>query len=196
MSRTILLATCLLLAACQGSNPYQAESLPMPPAPADAHTRLDLSAYPAAPRDFSRYRSWNWQQLPAGGAWATPEQVAEAIAGEIDQRGLRPATTGSADLLVRARMSLEQRLRQVYDDYGGYYGGGPYHRHHGVYGHAPMVRSYQEEVVVISIELLDARDGQSLWVGMAESLAGRDGAARMDALRSAVRKALENYPPR
>lgn len=194
MTRYLAIACCLLLGACAANNPYRSESLPMPPAPPQAQT-LDLSAYPAAPRDFSRYRSWRWQQPPAGSAWASGEQLAEVVAGELEQQGLRPATHSSADLLVRAWMSQEIRVRQAYDDYGGYYGQGPYGRHHGMYGQVPMARSYQEEVVVVRIELYDARDGQALWSGSAESLAGGDGAARMDALRAAVRKALSSYPP-
>ncbi|PTU76387.1 DUF4136 domain-containing protein [Pseudomonas mangrovi] len=194
MTRYLILACCLLLGACKANNPYQSESLPMPPAPPQAQG-LDLSAYPAAAREFSRYRSWNWQQLPAGSAWASGEQLAEVVAAELDQRGLRPATSSAADLLVRARMSQETRLRQVYDDYGGYYGHGRYDRHYGMYGQVPMARSYQEEVVVVRIELIDARDGQSLWSCGAESLAGGDGSKRMEALRAAVRKALASYPP-
>lgn len=194
MTRYLAIAGCLLLGACTANNPYRSESLPMPPAPPQAQTP-DLSAYPAAPRDFSRYRSWNWQQPPAGSAWASGEQLAEVVAGELDQQGLRPSIHSPADLLVRARMSQEIRVRQVYDDYGGYYGRGRYDRHYGMYGQVPMARSYQEEVVVVRIELYDARDGQALWSGSAESLAGGDGAARMDALRAAVRKALSSYPP-
>ena len=64
-----------------------------------------------------------------------------------------------------------------------------------MYGQVPMARSYQEEVVVVRIELIDARDGQSLWSSSAESLAGGDGSKRMEALRAAVRKALASYPP-
>ena len=194
MFRYLIPVCCLLLAACQSKNPYQSESLPMPPAPPQAQG-LDLSAYPAAAREFSRYRSWNWQQLPAGSAWASGEQLAEAVAAELDQRGLRPATGSTADLLVRAQMSQEIRLRQVYDDYGGHYGHGRYGRHYGMYGQVPMARSYQEEVVVVRVELIDARDGQSLWSSSAESLAGGDGSKRMGALRAAVRKALADYPP-
>lgn len=194
MTRYLAIACCLLLGACAADNPYRSESLPLPPAPPPTQTP-DLSAYPAAPRDFSRYRSWNWQQPPAGSAWASGEQLAEVVAGELDQQGLRPATHSAADLLVRAWMSQEIRVRQVYDDYGSYYGQGRYDRHYGMYGQVPMARSYQEEVVVVRIELFDARDGQPLWSGSAESLAGTDGAARMDALRSAVRKTLSSYPP-
>ena len=62
-----LLLISLGLAACQGSNPYVAQSRPLPPAPPQAATTFDRSAYPAPPRDYGRYRNWSWQggQLPA-----------------------------------------------------------------------------------------------------------------------------------
>ena len=56
----ILLTLALLLGACQSPNPYKAESRPLPPAPPGAASTFDHSAYPAAPRDFGRYRSWTW----------------------------------------------------------------------------------------------------------------------------------------
>ena len=71
--RLTLLAVCLSLTACQGQshNPYSPQSTPLPPAPAAAAQTFDHSAYPAAPRDYGRYRSWAWQdgQLPAGAGW-------------------------------------------------------------------------------------------------------------------------------
>ena len=60
MRTAIAILILPLLAACQSQNPYQAESLPMPPAPPGAATTFDRSAYPAAPRDYGRYRSWSW----------------------------------------------------------------------------------------------------------------------------------------
>lgn len=54
------LLCCLGLTACQAPNPYVASSLPLPPAPALAPQPFDTSAYPAAPRDYARYRSWAW----------------------------------------------------------------------------------------------------------------------------------------
>lgn len=124
-SRSGLLVICLGLAACQGSNPYVATSNPLPPAPPQAATTFDRSAYPAPPRDYGRYRSWAWLngRLPPGTAWADSEQVAEAVSNALDQRGLRPLHDNRpADLLVSADLHLETRLRQVQDDYG--YGGG------------------------------------------------------------------------
>lgn len=199
-----LSALCLVLSACQGSNPYTATSNPLPPAPPGAANTLDLSAYPAPVRDYGRYRSWAWlnDRLPAGSSWAEPAQVAEAVSNALEQRGLRP-TQGNrpADLRVSADMRLEKRLRQVRDDYGyggvygGGYGGGPYGNRYGMYGSMPMVRTYEDEVVVVRINLFDANTGQPIWSASAETRSQGSLSERADALRKAVEKALTAYPP-
>jgi len=205
-SRSGLLLICLGLAACQGSNPYVASSRPLPPAPPQAATTFDRSAYPAPPRDYGRYRSWAWLngQMPLGTAWADSAQVAEAVSSALDQRGLRPRHDNRpADLFVSADLRLETRLRQVRDDYG-YYGGyggyGGYNRYgygpgYGMYGSMPMVRTYEEQVVVVHVDLFDAQDGQPVWSASAETRHRGSQSERVDAIREAVEKAMSAYPP-
>lgn len=204
-SRSGLLLICLGLAACQGSNPYVASSKPLPPAPSQAATTFDRSAYPAAPRDYGRYRSWSWLngQLPPGTAWADSAQVAEAVSSALDQRGLRPLHDNRpADLFVSADLRLETRLRQVRDDYG-YYGGGygsygGYNRYgsgYGMYNTVPIVRTYQEQVVVVRVDLFDAQSGQPVWSSSAETSNRGSQGAQTDAIREAVEKAMSDYPP-
>ncbi len=189
----LLLAT---LAACQSQNPYIADSKPLPPAPAHMPGQLDPSAYPAAPRDYGRYRTWSWQQLPAGTAWASSEQVQEALSNALDQRGLRPHRAGAtSDLRVSAKLRLEQRIRQVSEHYGSHYGHSRYGDEYGMWGSAPLVRSYTEEVIVVHIDLFDGRDGQPVWSASAETLAGGSQSERAAALRNAVQQALAAYPP-
>ncbi len=171
MKAVALFVLCLALAACQGNNPYTAQSLPLPPAPPEAADQLDRSAYPAPPRDYARYRNWAWRdgRPPAGSAWASSELLQEALGNALDQRGLRPAQAGApADLEVAAELRLERRLRQVREDYGGYYGHGRYWHDYGLWGSAPILRSYEEQVVVVRIELFDAVDGQPVWSASAD----------------------------
>ena len=201
-SRSGLLVICLGLAACQGSNPYVASSNPLPPAPPQAANTFDRSAYPAPPRDYGRYRSWAWLdgQLPPGTAWADSAQVAEAVSNALDQRGLRPLHDNRpADLFVSAELHLETRLRQVRDDYG-YYGGGygSYSRYgsgYGLYNTVPIVRTYQEQVVVVRVDLFDAQSGQPVWSASAETSHRGSQSERADAIREAVEKAMSAYPP-
>jgi hypothetical protein len=196
MKQLWILLPLASLAACQSQNPYVADSAPLPPAPAHMPGQLDPSAYPAAPRDYGRYRTWSWQRLPTGSAWASSEQVQEALSNALDQRGLRPHRAGvGADLQVSAELRLEQRIRQVSEPYGGHYGHGPYGDRYGMWGSAPLVRSYSEEVIVVGIELFDGRDGQPVWSTSAEALAGGSQGERAAALRNALQQALATYPP-
>ena len=196
MQRLGLLLLLGGLTACQSPNPYTATSTPLPPAPVQAAQQLDLSAYPAPPRDYARYRTWSWQQLPAGSAWASSEQVQEALSNALDQRGLRPQRGAArSDLQVRAELRLEQRIRQVTEHYGSHYGHSRYGDEYGLWGSAPLVRSYTEEVIVVHIELFDSQDGQALWSASAETLSSGNQSERLAALRSAVQQALAAYPP-
>ncbi|QCI14774.1 DUF4136 domain-containing protein [Pseudomonas putida] len=196
------------LAACQGSNPYVASSNPLPPAPPGAASTFDVSAYPAPARDYGKYRSWSWRdgQLPSANASADPAQLAEAVSNALDQQGLRPARGATADLLVSADIRLERRLRQVrdYDYYDPYYGPYPYggvgfggyRNGYGAYGSVPIVRTYEVEVMVVRIDLFDARNGQPVWSASAESGSDKDSPRdREAALRDSVHKALSGYPP-
>ncbi len=198
----------LALAGCQGSNPYVASSRPLPPAPAQAATTFDASAYPAPTRDYGHYRSWSWRngQLPSGSADTDPAQLADAVSGALDQHGLRPARGGPGDLLVSADIRLEKRLRQVrdYDAYAPYYGPYPYggvgyggyRNGYGAYASVPIVRTYEVQVMVVRIDLYDARNGQPVWSASAESGSDKDSPReRESALRNSVYKALSGYPP-
>ncbi|WP_220815902.1 DUF4136 domain-containing protein [Pseudomonas paralcaligenes] len=196
MKTLLLPPLLLLLAACQSHNPYVTDGKPLPPAPPGAAEHFDRSAYPAAPRDYGRYRDWSWRQQPAGSAWADGALVAEAVGGGLDQRGLRPVRPGkAADLLVSASLRLEKRQYQVRDDYGSYYGNSPYGDRYGMYGHVPLTRTYEVEVAVVNIELYDGASGQPVWNGSAEARGEGSRSERADALRRAVADALGAYPP-
>ncbi len=199
-SHSGVLLFCLGLAACQGSNPYVATSNPLPPAPPQAAKTFDRSAYPAAPRDYGRYRSWAWLDghLPRGSAWADSAQVAEAVSNALDQRGLRPLHDNRpADLFVSADLRMETRLRQVQDDYygGGYAGYNGYGPGYGGYATVPIIRTYQEQVVVVQVDMYDAKSGQPIWSSSAETGNRGSESERADAIREAVEKAMSAYPP-
>lgn len=199
-----VLPLCLALAACQSHNPYVPSSDPLPAAPPQAAGAIDMSAYPAPPRDYGRYRNWSWvdNRLPPGTVWADSAQLAEAVSNGLDQRGLRPARDAQADVRVSADLRLETRIRQVRDDYyDPYYGSGVGygryggHRGYGAYGSVPVVRTYQEQVVVVRISLFDGQSGQPVWGASAETTSGSSQADRAKALREAVQRALNTYPP-
>jgi len=201
LKRTALSLLCLSLAACQSSNPYTSESAPIPPAP--PVEQIQSPIYPATPRDFSSYQSWSWRTPPAGAASLAGEELQEMVAGALDQRGLRPAPSGSlGDVQISTSASLQTRVRQVYDDYGsrvgvGRYGGGyGYGSGYGIGGSVPVVRNYEEEVMSVRIEMFDTASGQSVWSNQAESRSAAKQAERKNAAREAINRALADYPPR
>lgn len=197
--RILLIGTSLSLAACSSPNPYSPQSTPLPPAPAAAAQTFDRSAYPAAPRDYGRYRSWAWQngQLPAGAGWADPAQIAELLANSLDQHGLRPAQGGArADLLVSSQIRTERRQVETYDDRGVYYGHSPYGNTYGVAGSVPLRRTYEEQYLIVQVRLIEAASGVEVWSNSAENRSNDDDqAARNKVLRQTIQDALSNYPP-
>ena len=201
--RAALLVLSLALGACQSPNPYTPSAMPMPPAPAQAANTLDLSAYPAPPRDYGSYQSWAWLngRLPMGSAWADSTQIAEAVSNALDQRGLRPVQPNRpADLLVSADLRTEKRLRQVQDDYGygAGYGAGygdRWGRYGGMFGSVPVIRTYQVDVMVVRINLYDGKTGQPVWSSSAETSSTGSLSERGDALRESLNKAVQAYPP-
>lgn len=200
MHRLLVIASLgLFLAACQGTNPYQDESAPIPAAP--VHVPAATPSYPAAPLDFSSYRYWQWRSPPAASGTLSSDTLQQIVAGELDQHGLRPAAAQASGkaLTVSAELGSETRQRQVYDDYGmrtgGYYGYG--RPGVGLWGSpSGYVRTYLEEVAVVRLEFYDADSGQLLWSNRAEARSGDGSRERQDALRDAVREALAGFPPR
>ncbi|KAF1051736.1 MAG: hypothetical protein GAK43_02265 [Stenotrophomonas maltophilia] len=197
--RVLILPLLAALAACQSPNPYTSQSLPVPPAPAQAAASggFDPSSYPSAPLDYGRYRSWGWAGVGGSpAAYGTP--LEEAVSQQLDQQGLRPARPGVApDLRVSARLNSEQRTRQVTDYYdAGYYGGDPWRRPGYGYGASvPVTRTYVVQVNVVRVDLFDARSNQSVFSGAAEYEPGGNASAQAQGLREALRKALAGYPP-
>ncbi|MCY1287189.1 hypothetical protein D9M70_361760 [compost metagenome] len=126
------------------------------------------------------------------------EQLQQILGSGLEQRGLRQAQPGRpGDLQARADVHVEQRLYQMQDNVGGWYGSGPYWGdRYGLYGSVPIVRSYERQVLVLRIDLFDAGSGQPVWSGSAEADADGSSSDRSAALRQATRDALEQFPPR
>src|SRR5690554_8223318 len=77
MLRYLLLSTgAILLFGCQANNPYQAQGLPLPAAPAAAATHFDKSAYPAV-TDKKTYTYWCWNELSTQSLYSDATQSVE-----------------------------------------------------------------------------------------------------------------------
>jgi hypothetical protein len=180
--RLLLLPLFLLLAACQT-------------------TRLERDF--DASRDFAAYRSWSWQEpavqyVPADPRLhsdLTTQRVREAVAEELDQRGLRPAQR-NPDLKVQVWMLVEQRQDQVTVYGGGGYWGNPW-GFWGAPGYAET-STYNYRVGTLQIDLFDGRDGKLVWRGSAEQVLpsrSRTPTERRLDIYETVTKVLSQYPP-
>ena len=158
-----------------------------------------------ASRDFAAYRSWAWKDPalqyrpddPRIKSDLTEQRIRQAVADQLDQRGLRPAAPGAkADLNVQAYLIVEDRQQQVTTNYGGAWGG-PWNGYWG----APMyneTRNITYKVATLQIDLLDGKDGKLVWRGSDEQMMAStpNPEDRNKAIRSTVTKILSNYPPR
>ena len=122
--------------------------------------------------------------------------MVDIVNSGLDQHGLRQSREpAAADLKVAASLRFEKRLRQYNDSSGAYYGNGPYRDQYGAWATVPLVRTYEQEVAVVTWSSTTPAT-TSRWSGSAESDASGSRSDRTTALREAIREALENYPPR
>ena len=184
LRRLLLLGMALLLSACETTQ---------------VNHDFDAS------RDFASYRSWSWKEPglqyrpndPRIKSDLTEQRIRQAVAEQLDQRGLRQAAAGNkADLQVQTYLIVDNRQQQVSTQYGGPWGG-PWG---GYWGPAMYneTRSVDYQVGTLQIDLLDARDGKLVWRGSAEQIVNPrpTSAERNAAIHNAASKILSNYPPK
>ena len=195
--RALLIATLIVLSGCHSTNPYQAQSEPLPPAPATAATFVDTSAYPSAPLNYGQYRDWGWfaDIAPQAAQWEGSESFAQMISARLDQAGLRPAGLSPADLWVRAEVSVQTRLEQRYDSVGAYYGQRSWNHPFGLGVQTPIGRTIERKMLQVEIELIDANNQRIVWNGSGIAAINPDHSAQTQTLRQAVDLALDGYPP-
>jgi hypothetical protein len=164
--------------------------------------------------DFAKFQTWAWkdpalQYQPNSlmlKSDLTEQRIMQAVSSGLDQRGLRPAATGSKpDLLVQTYLIVANRQEQIVTNYGyggpwggpWGYAGGPWEGYWG----APMyneTRNVVYQVGTLQIDLIDAKDGKLVWRGSAEKIVDNSPtpAERNAAIHEAVNKILANYPPK
>jgi hypothetical protein len=155
-------------------------------------------------RDFAAYHSWAWQEPalqyrpddPRIRSDLTEQRLRQAVAEQLDQRGLRPARAGTPDLKVQAWIIVDNRQEQVTTRYGGPWGpgwGGPW-----MGTGWNETRSVDYRVATLQLDLLDGHDGKLVWRASQERLLTDYTASpeqRAQSLRQAVGHLLEQYPP-
>ena len=156
-------------------------------------------------RDFGAYRSWSWMDdkltyQPNDARLKsdiTEARISQAVAEQLDQRGLRQAPDGQGDLKVQSVLIVDQRQDQITTQYGGGWGG-----YWGGYWGGPAfteTRRVDYQVATLQIDLYDGKDGKLVWRGSAEQVMRNQPptpAEREKAIRETVSQVLSQYPPR
>lgn len=159
-----------------------------------------------ASRDFGAYRSWSWQEPavqykpddPRIRSDLTEQRLRNAVADQLDQRGLRPTAAGAkGDLKVQVWLVVDDRQQQVSSGFGGGFGG-----YWGPYWGGPAyneTRTIDYKVATVQVDLFDGKDGKLVWRASDERIV-RDSsgnpAQREAEVRETVARVLSQYPPR
>ena len=179
---SMLLSVVLFLGACQTTGP---------------RADFDLN------RDFGQYQTWAWATPsvtyapddPRLVSDLTTQRVEEAVAAQLDVRGLRPATDpAAADLQVRASVVVEMRRDNITTHLGGAWGyWGPYWGGPGY----TQTRTVDYQVMTVQLDLMDRRDGRLVWRG-SDSQRVDDRMSPIERSREMherMARILGNYPP-
>lgn len=164
--------------------------------------------------DFAQFRTWAWKDPavqyqpnnPMLKSDLTEQRIIQAVGSQLDQRGLRPVAAGAKpDLFVQTYLIVANRQEQVVTNYGY---GGPWGGPWGGYWGGPWegywrpayneTRNVIYQVGTLQIDLTDAKDGRLVWRGSAEKILNNSPTPqeRSAAIREAVTKILNNYPPK
>jgi len=167
--------------------------------------------------DPATFHTWAWKEPalqfvpnnPMLKSDLTQQRITQAVAYQLDQRGLRQVTPATkADLWVQTYLIVAERQEQVVTNYGYGYGGpwgGPWGGYWGGpwegYWGAPVydeVRNINYQVGTLQIDLIDAKTDQLVWRGSAEKVVDTSPtpAQRSAAIHEAVSKILSDYPPK
>lgn len=146
--------------------------------------------------DFSKYKTWGWKddQSIKDPLWV--KRIQDAIENTLSTRGLtRNEQNPDVWVAVHARFSEQTQIR-TYDTGWGYgYGW----RYGGAYG-GGMTTSTVEQVPVgtLIVDLVDANRKEMVWRGTGSDTLNpqRSPEEKEKALREAIAKMFENYPPR
>lgn len=192
---------------CQASNPYQASGLALPPAPPAAATHFDASAYPVAPQ-LKSYTYWCWhnQQTRANDTLAAQDTAASIVAEQLEQYGLRAASSpAQCQLKVLFTRQHNQLIQRSYYDspypsanFG--YGYGTHRHPYDRYGYSgiglsvPVLpQTYTEYYQQLSLTFSDAQSGLLVWRGQSTVSSDHNAQVAEQALRKAINTMLDQY---
>jgi len=179
----VILGLCLLLVATSGA-PGQ---------------KVDVDWARGA--NILRYRTYAWGEcVDTGESQLWQERIVQNVESQLAAKGFRKAAPDQQpDVIVNYRSDVKERVSSVAYDYGygPGWGFGP------GFGWGPSwgwgSRGFIAEPVVqrefaLTVELVDARQNQLLWRGVATDVVSRKSEKNIKRLRRAVEKLFKNYP--
>ena len=139
--------------------------------------------------DFSRYRTWGWHEGSSIKDSIWSKRIQAALESELSKRGLtRDEANPDLRVAVHVRLSKETQVTTT----GGY--GYGYRWRGGV----STAKVEQIPVGSLIVDLADAKQKELVWRGMATDTLNPEKSPeeKEKALREALAKMFENYPPR
>ena len=140
---------------------------------------------------LGNYRTYAWHQAPSGEMQTVGEQeVRSALARQLAQKGLMPATTQPPDFLVAYHATTQQKVN-VTPGYGYGYGYGYGRWGYGASGF-PDVTTYTEGTLIV--DFIDPKTNQVFWRGTAQGVVRHPDNPDPQRIDTAVAKLMKQYP--
>jgi hypothetical protein len=160
--------------------------------------------------DFSGFETWVWmpREPPATGDPRLDNAILHSriravVEEQLALQGFRKLASGTPDFLVSFHAAIDQRLDvSTVDRSYPRHGGGPYGgagRWGGGWVHSSETRVREYELGSLILDIADNRTRDLVWRGFAQAEVGQrsqDQARRDERLREAVRRMLEQFPPK
>jgi hypothetical protein len=166
-------------------------------AAAVACSTLKTSADYDPKTDFSKYKTWAWKDTQSIKDTLWVQRIQSALESELSRRGLT-RNEQSPDLWVAVHARFTEQTQVTTYDSGWGYGYG--YRGYGYGGGGGMSTSRVEQIPVGTLiaDLADVNRKDLVWRGTGTDTLNpqRSPEERDKALREALAKMFENYPPR
>ena len=182
--RLALAVLCIVIAACTGPT-------------------INSLSDPEARSDFGRYKTYAWQPNPAQTDARVNPAVGSLVVGAADEalaaKGYRLAAAGTPDFLIAWQLTIEPKQQVSQIDVtpsarapgGRFPGGSPM-----PYQTAPLTREFEEGTLILDI--IDSPTQRHVWRGWAQGEIQKtvEPGVREKRIREAVRKILDEFPPK
>jgi len=147
--------------------------------------------------DFSRFKTYAWQEGTPAPSTVVQDRLVHAISRELAACGLRRAEPGEADLHVYAHISLSNKLQVTSTSfaYGGYGGWGGWGGWGGGYGYgATQVNVSEIPTGSLMLDLVATDRNELVWRGMASGTVKHKPAKSEKQINSKVYDLFKRYP--